>query len=47
MDLFNNALGRQIAEENKGAGYDVFAEKIHKAIKNGKAAVIEWDPDLN
>ena len=47
MDLFNNALGRQIAEENEGKGYDVFAEKIHEAINDGKAVVIEWDSNLD
>ena len=43
MDLHNNALGRRIAVENKGCGYDVFAEKILEAIANGEAVIV-WAP---
>ena len=35
------------AKENEGKGYDVFAEKIHEAINDGKAVVIEWDSNLD
>ena len=43
MDLANNELGRQIAKENAGQGYDVFAQKIQEAIQGGEAYVICWD----
>ncbi len=43
MDLFNNELGRKIAIEYKGQGYDVFADKIQEAINGGNAYVITWD----
>lgn len=44
MDLHNNALGRRIAIEYAGQGYDVFSKKIIDAIINGEAEVIIWDP---
>lgn len=40
---FNNQLGRQIALEYAGQGYDVFAQKIQEAIEGGQAYVITWD----
>ena len=46
MDLHNNALGRKIALEYAGQGYDVFSQKIQEAINNGEAKVIEWDPNI-
>ena len=42
MDLFNNELGRKIAIEYAGQGYDVFAQKIYEAIEEGEACVIRW-----
>ena len=41
MDLHNNALGRRIAQEYAGQGYDVFSEKIIEAIENGEAIVLK------
>ena len=46
MDLHNNALGRGIALEYVGQGYDVFSEKIQEAINNGEANVIVWDENV-
>ena len=46
MDLHNNELGRRIALEYAGQGYDVFSKKIIEAINNGEAIVNEWDPEL-
>ena len=43
MDLHNNELGRRIAVEYAGQGYDVFSRKIQEAINNGEAKVIKWD----
>ena len=43
MDFHNNALGRRIALEYKGQGYDIFADKIQEAILNGEAKIITWD----
>ena len=43
MDLHNNELGRKIAIEYAGQGYDVFSEKIQEAINNGEAVVLRWD----
>ncbi len=43
MDLYNNQLGRSIAEKYSGQGYDVFSQKIIEAIENGEAVVIKWD----
>ncbi len=43
MDYHNNALGRRIAIEYVGQGYDVFAQKIREAIENGEAYVRAWD----
>ncbi len=40
MDYHNNALGREIALQYAGQGYDVFAEKIFEAIMEGKAIVL-------
>ena len=45
MDLHNNELGRRIALEYAGQGYDVFSQKIQEAINNGEAIVI-WDPSV-
>ena len=47
MDLHNNELGRRIALEYAGQGYDVFSEKIQEAINNGEAYVIKWDPNVD
>ena len=47
MDLHNNELGRNIAVQYAGQGYDVFAEKIIEAINNGEAEVLRWDTDIN
>ena len=47
MDLHNNELGRRIALEYAGQGYDVFSQKIQEAINNGEAKVIKWDPNVN
>ena len=47
MDLHNNELGRKIAKEYAGQGYDVFSQKILEAINNGEAKVIIWDPNAN
>ena len=47
MDLHNNELGRRIAIEYAGQGYDVFSQKIQEAINNGEAKVIIWDPNVN
>ena len=41
MDLHNNELGRRIAIEYKGQGYDVFSEKIQQAIDHGEARIIK------
>ena len=46
MDLHNNELGRRIAIEYAGQGYDMFSQKIQEAIKNGEAKVIRWDPNV-
>jgi hypothetical protein len=46
MDLHNNELGRSIATQYAGQGYDVFAEKIIEAINNGDAEVLIWDPNV-
>lgn len=46
MDLHNNALGRKIAQDYAGQGYDVFSIEIQNAIQNGEAVVIEWDPNV-
>ena len=46
MDLHNNELGRRIAIEYAGQGYDVFSKKIQEAINNGEAKVIRWDPNV-
>ena len=43
MDLYFNEIGRQIAIQNKGQGYDVFAQKIQEAIKENREYVIAWD----
>ena len=43
MDHYFNEIGRQIAIQNKGQGYDVFAQKIQEAIKENKEYVIAWD----
>ncbi len=43
MDFHNNALGRKIAIEYAGQGYDVFSQKILEAIANGEAEVLIWD----
>ena len=45
MDLHNNELGRSIAMQYAGQGYDVFAEKIIEAINNGEGSVLRWDPN--
>ncbi len=45
MDLHNNELGRKIALEYAGQGYDVFSQKIQEAINNGEAVII-WDPNV-
>lgn len=47
MDLHNNELGRSIAIQYEGQGYDVFAQKIIEAINNGDAEVLIWDPRVN
>ena len=47
MDLHNNELGRRIALEYAGQGYDVFSQKIQEAINNGEAKVIIWDSNVN
>ena len=47
MDLHNNELGRRIAIEYAGQGYDVFSQKIQEAINNGEAKVIIWDSRVN
>ena len=47
MDFHNNELGRKIAIEYAGQGYDVFAQKIREAINNGEAKVIKWIPNIN
>lgn len=47
MDLHNNELGRKIALEYAGQGYDVFSQKIQEAINNGEAKVIIWDSNVN
>ena len=41
MDLHNNALGRRIAVEYAGEGYDVFSQRIIEAINNGEAVVMK------
>ena len=46
MDLHNNELGRRIAIEYAGQGYDVFSQKIQEAISNGEAKVIIWDSNV-
>ena len=46
MDIHNNELGRKIAIEYAGQGYDVFSQKILEAISNGEAEVIIWDPKV-
>lgn len=46
MDLHNNELGRKIALEYAGQGYDVFSQKIQEAINSGEAKVIIWDPNV-
>ncbi len=43
MDLHNNELGRRIAIEYAGQGYDVFSQKIQEAINNDEAIVLRWD----
>ncbi|MFE4456656.1 DUF6973 domain-containing protein [Nocardia tengchongensis] len=48
MDLFNNNLGRTIAEENPGASADQLKDKVKEAIGQGRAIVIgttEGSPD--
>ena len=47
MDLHNNELGRRIAIEYAGQGYDVFSQKIQEAINHGEAYVITWDTSVN
>ena len=47
MDLHNNELGRSIALEYAGQGYDVFSQKIQEAIRNGEAKVLVWDSNVN
>lgn len=47
MDIHNNELGRRIAIEYAGQGYDVFSQKIQEAINNGEAKVIIWDSNVN
>jgi hypothetical protein len=42
MDYHNNELGRRIAVQYAGEGYDVFSEKIQEAIKNREVIII-WD----
>ena len=42
MDFQNNQLGRQIALDYAGQGYDVFAQKIQEAIGRGEACVDPW-----
>lgn len=46
MDLHNNELGRQIAIQYAGQGYDIFSQKIQEAINNGEAMVLLWDPNV-
>ena len=46
MDFHNNDLGRRIALEYAGQGYDVFSQKIQEAINNGEAKVIIWDSNI-
>ncbi|GAB0107846.1 hypothetical protein JMUB6875_68460 [Nocardia sp. JMUB6875] len=40
MDLFNNNLGRQIADQNQGASTDELKDKVKDAINQGRAIVI-------
>lgn len=47
MALHNNELGRKIALEFAGQGYDVFSQKIQEAINVGEAKVIIWDSNIN
>ena len=47
MDLYNNELGRRIAIEYAGQGYDVFSQKILEAIKNKEVKVLKWDQNVN
>ena len=41
MDLFNNELGRRLAQENPGAGDLELAELTHEAVTNGEAIVVD------
>jgi len=46
MDLYNNALGRDIARDNPGASDEELAELVFEAVNNGDAVVIDASGDL-
>ncbi|NJN45870.1 MAG: LysM peptidoglycan-binding domain-containing protein [Candidatus Competibacteraceae bacterium] len=46
MDLYNNELGRRIAEENPNASDEELAQLVFDAIQNGEAIVIDANGDL-
>ena len=46
MDLYNNELGRKIAQANPNASPDELAGLIHEAVENGEAIVIDDNGNL-
>lgn len=46
MDLYNNELGRRIAEANPDASEDRLAQLVYEAIQNGEAVVIDQSGNL-
>lgn len=43
MDLYNNEVGRQIADENPGAGREELAGLVEQAVKDGRMVVVAPD----
>ena len=46
MDLYNNELGRRIADENPGASDEELADLVHQAVVHGGAIVINGSGEL-
>ena len=46
MDLFNNAVGRQIAAENPGADASILANKVSEAVAQGRTVVVDLDGQI-
>ncbi|MEZ5585268.1 MAG: hypothetical protein R3F37_23205 [Candidatus Competibacteraceae bacterium] len=46
MDLYNNKLGRRIAEDNPNASDEELAQLVYEAVQNGEAIVIDANGEL-